>query len=101
MDFEADYLIIGAGAMGLAFALPLPVPVTDTLADFVRGLPGDMANRYACSKHPLVRDLDPEDAARQAIVRELAEASRAAAANLPRLMASLPPAAEPGAEAAR
>ncbi|XBQ17025.1 MAG: NAD(P)/FAD-dependent oxidoreductase [Oceanicaulis sp.] len=86
-----------------AFAQPLPL--TDTLADYVRGLPGDMANRYACSKHPavrawvadsrldgytrIVRDLDPADEARQAVIRDLAEASKAAAANLPRLLAAL------------
>ncbi|MGJ3231869.1 MAG: NAD(P)/FAD-dependent oxidoreductase [Oceanicaulis sp.] len=82
-----------------------PLPLTDTVDDFIRGLPADMANRYACSKHPavrawvassrldgytrIVRDADPEDAARQAVIRELAEASKAAAANLPALLKAI------------
>jgi cation diffusion facilitator CzcD-associated flavoprotein CzcO len=88
-------------------AFTKPLPLTDTLEDYVRGLPGDMANRYACSKDAvvrawvansrldgytrIVRDLDPSDAPRQAIIRELADASKAAAANLPRLLSALTP----------
>ncbi|MEQ8404575.1 MAG: NAD(P)/FAD-dependent oxidoreductase [Oceanicaulis sp.] len=82
-----------------------PLPLTDTVGDYIRGLPADMANRLACSRHPgvrawvadsrldgytkIVRQADPADDARQAVIAELAGASKAAAANLPRLLSSL------------
>lgn len=82
-----------------------PLPLTDTLSDYIRGLPADMANRHACSKHPavrawvansrldgytsIVRQTDPADAGRQAVIRDLGQASAAAAKNLPRLLATL------------
>jgi hypothetical protein len=64
-----------------------------------------MANRYACSKDrqvrawvansrldgytKIVRETDPADTARQAVIRELGEAAMAAAGNMPRLLSSL------------
>lgn len=82
-----------------------PLPLTDDISDYVRGLPADMANRYSCSKHKdvrawvansrldgytkIVRESDPADAARQAVIKDLGEASVAAANNLPRLLSSL------------
>lgn len=86
-------------------AFTAPLPLTDDISDYVRGLPADMANRYACSKHSevrawvassrldgytrIVRETDPADAARQAVIKDLGEASVAAAKNLPRLLSSL------------
>jgi len=82
-----------------------PLPLTDEISDYVRGLPADMANRYACSKHKdvrawvansrldgytrIVRETDPANDARQAVIKDLGEASVAAANNLPRLLSSL------------
>jgi hypothetical protein len=82
-------------------AFTQPLPLTDTVSDFIRGLPADMMNRYACSKHPAVRewvgnsrldgysriarDIPKDDAARQAILKEVGAAATAAAGNLGRL----------------
>lgn len=78
-----------------------PLPLTDTVDDFIAGLAADMMNRYACSKHPAVRewvgnsrldgyskiarDIPRDDAARQAILKEVGAAAMAAAGNLGRL----------------
>jgi glycine/D-amino acid oxidase-like deaminating enzyme len=78
-----------------------PLPLTDTVDDFIAGLAADMMNRYACSKHPAVRewvgnsrldgysriarDVPKDDAARQAILKEVGAAAMAAAGNLGRL----------------
>lgn len=78
-----------------------PLPLTDTVHDFIAGLPADMMNRYACSKDPAVRDwvgnsrldgysriardVPRDDQARQAILKEVGAAAMAAAANLGRL----------------
>ena len=75
-----------------------PLPLTDTVADFIAGLSADMMNRYACSKHPAVRewvgnsrldgysriarDIRKDDEARQAILKEVGAAAMAAAGNL-------------------
>lgn len=82
-------------------AFTQPLPLTDTVADFIRGLPADMMNRYACSKHPAVRewvgnsrldgysriarDIPKDDEPRQAILKEVGAAAMAAAGNLGRL----------------
>ena len=87
-----------------AFAAPLPL--TDTVDDFIRGLPADMMNRYACSQNKAVRDwvrnsrldgytkiareVPKGDEARQAILRSVGAAAMAAAGNLQRLTGSVP-----------
>ncbi|MCR9130365.1 MAG: NAD(P)-binding protein [Alphaproteobacteria bacterium] len=81
-----------------------PLPLTDTVNDFIAGLTADMINRYACSKHPAVREwvgnsrldgysriareIPKDDAARQAILKEVGAAAMAAAGNLGRLTGS-------------
>jgi hypothetical protein len=78
-----------------------PLPLTDTVDDFIRGLTADTLNRYACSQHPAVRawvgnsrldgyskiarDVPKDDAARQAILKQVGAAAMAAAGNLGRL----------------
>ena len=85
-------------------AFTQPLPLTDTVDDFIAGLTADMINRYACSKHPAVRewvgnsrldgysriarDIPKDDAARQAILKEVGAAAMAAAGNLGRLTGS-------------
>jgi len=85
-------------------AFTQPLPLTDTVDDFLAGLTADMINRYACSKHPAVRewvgnsrldgyskiarDIPKDDAARQAILKKVGAAAMAAAGNLGRLTGS-------------
>jgi hypothetical protein len=82
-------------------AFTQPLPLTDTVNDFIAGLTADMMNRYACSKHRLVRewignsrldgysriarDVAPDDERRQAILKSVGTAAIAAAGNLGRL----------------
>jgi hypothetical protein len=88
-------------------ALTAPLPLPDTVSDYIKSLMPDMMNRYACSKHPKVREwvsqsrLDgysriaaavaPEDDKRRAILAEVKAASMAGAANLPTLLERLSP----------
>ncbi len=86
-------------------ALAAPLPLPDTVSDYVRALMPDMMNRYACAKHPKVREwvsrsrldgysriaaaVSPDDDRRRAILDEVKSASMAGAANLGALMQSL------------
>lgn len=86
-------------------ALTTPLPLPDTVSDYVKSLMPDLMNRYACSKHPKVREwvgqsrLDgyskiaaavaPDDEKRRAILAEVKAASMAGAANLPALLERL------------
>jgi NAD(P)-binding Rossmann-like domain len=80
-----------------------PIRLSDTVADYVAALVPDWRNRSVCNRHEAVRtwiqasrtdgyaklvhQTDPNDVARQNILLRLREATRAAAQNLPRLLA--------------
>ncbi len=86
-------------------ALTMPLPLPDTVSDFIQSLWPDMLNRYACSKHPKVRAwvnasrldgyskiaaaVGEEDTKRRAILKEVKEASIAAAGNMEPLIKSI------------
>jgi hypothetical protein len=86
-----------------AFVAPIRIP--DTVEDYVTQLVVDMQNRDACNRHPLVRawldasrtdgftrvmrSVKPDEADKLAVLGRLREASKKAAENLPRLVASL------------
>lgn len=82
-------------------ALLRPVPMTDRVEDYPRSQLVDLANRQAAARVPAVRDwmtrsrlegfahliaqVDPQDAARMALLGRIRAASQAAAENLQRL----------------
>lgn len=86
-----------------SFVTPIRLP--DTVAEFIAALVPDVLNRQACSRNPSVRDwinasrtdgfaklvheTDPNDVERQAVLKRLRESSKAAAQNMPRLLAAL------------
>jgi hypothetical protein len=86
-----------------AFVAPIRIP--DTVEEYVVQLVVDMQNRDACNRHPLVRawldasrtdgftrvmrSVKPDEADKLAVLGRLREASKKAAENLPRLVASL------------
>jgi hypothetical protein len=87
-----------------AFAAPLRIP--DTVEESLTQTPVDNLNRDACNRHPLVRewvtasrtegfrrlmsDVKPTDTEKLRILDRLRKASKAAALNLPALLATLP-----------
>lgn len=82
-----------------------PIRIPDTVTEYITQLVPDLSNRDACSRHPavrawmsasrtdgftrLMRDVKPDDLEKLAILRRLRDASKNAAVNLPRLIASL------------
>jgi hypothetical protein len=82
-----------------------PIRIPDTVEEYVAQLVPDTANRDACNRHPAVRefigssrtdgfarvmrDVRPDDIDRLAILNRLRQASKQAAENLPRLLATL------------
>jgi hypothetical protein len=85
--------------------LAAPISLPDTVEEHLMAAATDLANRYACGKHPdirnwisqsrtdgytkLMRHVDPNDGEKKAILARLREATVAAAQNLPRLLATL------------
>jgi hypothetical protein len=81
-----------------------PIQLSDTVAQYIAALEPDWRNRSACMRHPAVRawiqasrtdgyarlvhQTDPDDLERQGVLKRLREATRAAAQNLPRLLAT-------------
>ncbi len=86
-------------------ALTTPLPLPDTVSDFIRSLWPDMLNRYACSRHPKVREwvnqsrldgysriatgVSPDDVERLKILQDVKEASIAAAGNMEALLQAI------------
>jgi len=82
-----------------------PIRIADTVEEYIEQLVPDMANRDACNRHPevrrwiassrtdgftrLMRDVQPTDADKLAILGRLRDATKAAVKNLPRLLATL------------
>jgi hypothetical protein len=82
-----------------------PIRMPDTVEQYIAQLVPDMGNREACSRHPavrawmgasrtegftkLMRDVKPDELDKLAILQRLREASKSAAQNLPRLLATL------------
>ena len=82
-----------------------PIRLSDTVAEYIAALVPDILNRQACNRNPTVRawvnasrtdgfakivhETDPNDVERQAVLKRLREASKAAAQNIPRLLAAL------------
>lgn len=87
-----------------SFAAPMRFP--DNIEDYVRSLVPDFTNRLAAANDPAVRawtnasrldgyarvlkQVSREDASKQAILQKVRQATAAAAANMPRLLQSLP-----------
>jgi hypothetical protein len=86
-------------------AFVAPIRLTDTVGEYIAALVPDVLNRQACNKHPAVRawvnasrtdgfaklvtESDPNDPERQAVLKHLRDASKLAAQNMPRLLATL------------
>jgi hypothetical protein len=86
-------------------ALVSPLRLTDTVEEYLQQLVPDLRNREACNRHPavrawisssrtegftrLMREVKPDETDKLSVVARLREASKAAAANLPRLLAAL------------
>lgn len=86
-------------------AFAAPMKICDTVEEFIAVHVPDTQNRMACNRHPAVREwvaqsrtdgftklmrtVDPNDAEKQAVLQRLRDAGAAAAANLPKLLASL------------
>jgi hypothetical protein len=86
--------------------LAAPIRISDTVEDYVRLLVPDMQNRYACARHPAVREwisgsrtdgfakvlrgVKPDDREKMAVMVRMRDALKGAAQNLPRVLASLP-----------
>jgi hypothetical protein len=86
-----------------SFVVPIRLP--DTVGEFIAALVPDVMNRQVCGRNVAVRDwinasrtdgfaklvsgVDPDDAEKRAILERLREASKAAARNMPRLLAAL------------
>jgi glycine/D-amino acid oxidase-like deaminating enzyme len=82
-----------------------PIRIPDTVEQYVTQLAVDMQNREACNRHPLVRawldtsrtdgftrlmrSVKPDETDKLAVLDRLRQASKRAAENLPRLIASL------------
>jgi hypothetical protein len=82
-----------------------PIRISDTVEEYIAQLALDMANRDACNRHPAVRDwtgasrtdgftrlgrdVAPDDVEKLAVLGRLRDASKRAAQNLPRLLATL------------
>src|SRR5262249_35996790 len=86
-------------------AFVTPIRLSDTVDEYIAALVPDMANRQACGRHPavrewvsasrtdgftkLMREVAPDDHEKQAVLERLRRAARAAAENMPRLLATL------------
>lgn len=86
-----------------SFVTPIRLP--DTISDYLVALVPDIMNRQACNHHAAVRDwvsasrtdgfakvvaeIDPNDAEKRAIMERLRDSAKAAAQNMPRLLATL------------
>ncbi len=85
--------------------LAAPIRISDTVEEHLAQLVVDMQNRAACNRHPLVRawidasrtdgfarimrGVKPDEADKLAVLGRLREATKKAALNLPRLLATL------------
>jgi hypothetical protein len=83
----------------------MPLRISDTVEDYLRLLVPDMQNRAACSRHPVLREwadnartdgftrlmrtVKPTETEKLAVLARLREASKRAAQNLPKLLATL------------
>jgi hypothetical protein len=86
-------------------AFALPIRLSDTVGEYIAALVPDVINRQACNKHPTVRawinasrtdgfaklvaESDPNDQERLAVLKRVRDASKLAAQNMPRLLATL------------